>query len=163
MRDRIRARLRALGAAAHARATEGAFISTIHGFCARLLRTHALAAGLDPRFSVLDQSEAERLAAAAFDDALEDLATSQPGGVELIASYGPPALRAAILAAFSQLRSRGELEPGLPPLPPAPDIGDARGALRAAAGGRDRMSSVRCATPRPASSGRSSGYTAAPS
>jgi len=48
MRDRIRARLRALGAHEAARATEAAFISTIHGFCARVLRAHALAAGLDP-------------------------------------------------------------------------------------------------------------------
>ena len=49
MRDRIRRRLRELGADEAARATEGAFISTIHGFCARVLRAHALAAGLDPR------------------------------------------------------------------------------------------------------------------
>ena len=35
MRDRIRRRLRELGADDAARATEGAFISTIHGFCAR--------------------------------------------------------------------------------------------------------------------------------
>src|SRR5438445_11806320 len=42
MRDRIRERLRTLGAPAEARATEGAFISTIHGFCARVLRANAL-------------------------------------------------------------------------------------------------------------------------
>ena len=48
MRERIRARLRELDADEAARATEGAFISTIHGFCARVLRAHALAAGLDP-------------------------------------------------------------------------------------------------------------------
>src|SRR2546421_8557737 len=33
MRERIRERLRQLGALDAARATEGAFISTIHGFC----------------------------------------------------------------------------------------------------------------------------------
>ena len=49
MRERIRRRLRELDADEAARATEGAFISTIHGFCARVLRAHALAAGLDPR------------------------------------------------------------------------------------------------------------------
>ena len=39
--------------AAHelARALDGAWISTIHGFCGRILRRHALAAGLDPRSS----------------------------------------------------------------------------------------------------------------
>src|ERR1700759_772006 len=66
MRDRIRARLRALGAADVARATEGAFISTIHGFCARVLRAHALAAGLDPLFVVLDAQDAERLPGGGF-------------------------------------------------------------------------------------------------
>ena len=55
LRDRIRARLRELGALDAARATEGAFISTIHGFCARVLRAEALAAGLDPEFEVLDE------------------------------------------------------------------------------------------------------------
>src|ERR1700692_4399463 len=34
LRERIRARLRQLGCEAEARETEGAFISTIHGFCA---------------------------------------------------------------------------------------------------------------------------------
>ena len=67
LRDRIRGRLRELGAERCRAPTEGAFISTIHGFCARILRTHALAAGLDPEFSVLDQPDAERLADAAFD------------------------------------------------------------------------------------------------
>ena len=50
LRDRIRRRLRERGAFEQARATEGAFISTIHGFCARVLRAGALAAGLDPGF-----------------------------------------------------------------------------------------------------------------
>src|SRR2546421_6527044 len=71
LRDRIRRRLRELGADEAGRATEGAFIATIHGFCARVLRANALAAGIDPSFAVLDQPEAERLADAAFDEALE--------------------------------------------------------------------------------------------
>ena len=79
MRERIRARLRELGADEAARATEGAFISTIHGFCARVLRAHALAAGLDPAFAVLDAPDAERLADGAFDDALEELGADGAG------------------------------------------------------------------------------------
>ena len=79
MRDRIRHRLRELGADEAARATEGAFISTIHGFCARVLRAHALAAGLDPAFVVLDAPDAERIADDAFDDALEELARQEFG------------------------------------------------------------------------------------
>src|SRR3712207_6967205 len=37
------------------------WISTIHGFCARLLRGHAVAAGLDPGFAVLDETVARTL------------------------------------------------------------------------------------------------------
>src|SRR5947209_2125927 len=89
LRERIRARLRELGDDEAARATEGAFISTIHGFCSRLLRAHAVAAGLDPAFTVLDAPEAQRLADAAFEEALANLA--EPG-VDLIAAYGAGAL-----------------------------------------------------------------------
>ena len=43
----------------HRRAYQLAQISTIHAFCARLLREHALEAGLDPAFEVMDAWEAE--------------------------------------------------------------------------------------------------------
>jgi len=42
----------------HRRDLEGAHIGTIHSFCARLLRVHALRVGLDPQFTVLDDTEA---------------------------------------------------------------------------------------------------------
>ena len=61
-----------------AREAEAAWISTIHGFCARVLRTHALAAGIDPEFRVLDALEAERLAIDAFDRALARLRGHRP-------------------------------------------------------------------------------------
>jgi ATP-dependent helicase/nuclease subunit A len=125
LRDRIRRRLRTLGADEAARATEGAFISTIHGFCARVLRAHALLAGIDPAFVVLDRPESERLADAAFDDALQELAESGAAGVDLIASYGPGLLRDAILSAYAQLRSRGQSAPSLPACPEVPFDSDA--------------------------------------
>ena len=133
MRDRIRRRLRELGADDAARATEGAFISTIHGFCARVLRAHALAAGLDPAFVVLDAPDAERIADAAFDDALEELARRWPHAIDLIAAYGAGALRSAIIQVHDELRSRGERRPRLPALPPAPDLEPSRGVLERAA------------------------------
>jgi ATP-dependent helicase/nuclease subunit A len=134
LRERIRLRFRELGAVEQARATEGAFISTIHAFCARVLRAHALLAGIDPRFVVLDEPEARRVADQAFDDALSDL-----GDVELIASYGAWALRTATLATHGELRSRGEREPSLPPLGPEPvdacdQLQEAAGALAAELG-----------------------------
>ncbi|HMA26933.1 MAG: UvrD-helicase domain-containing protein, partial [Solirubrobacterales bacterium] len=37
-----------------AEASDRAWISTIHGFCSRLLRAHPFAAGLDPRFREIE-------------------------------------------------------------------------------------------------------------
>src|ERR1700722_9629587 len=113
LRERIRARLRALGDDAAARATEGAWISTIHAFCARVLRTHALAAGLDPAFTVLDEHRAAELSATAFDGALAELARS-PEGAELLAAHDPAVLRGATVAAYGQLRAIGQRPPKLP-------------------------------------------------
>ena len=58
LRERIRRRFAELGEDEHARAVDGAWIGTIHGFCARVLRAQPLAAGLDPRFAVLDEPAA---------------------------------------------------------------------------------------------------------
>jgi ATP-dependent helicase/nuclease subunit A len=132
LRDRIRTRLRECGAFEQARATEGAFISTIHGFCARVLRSGALVAGLDPGFVVLDSDLSEPLADAAFEGALREFAGAGEGAVQLIADYGAPVLRSAIRSVYAQLRSRGELHPCLPAAPPPPGPETAQ-ALAAAA------------------------------
>jgi ATP-dependent exoDNAse (exonuclease V) beta subunit len=50
-----------------------AWISTIHGFCTRLLKENAVAAGIDPAFSVLDQYEAEDLQRECMSQALDAL------------------------------------------------------------------------------------------
>src|SRR4249919_3704177 len=40
---------------------ERAWVSTVHGFCARLLRENAVFAGVDPEFRVLDERESWRI------------------------------------------------------------------------------------------------------
>ncbi|HWD69617.1 MAG TPA: UvrD-helicase domain-containing protein, partial [Solirubrobacteraceae bacterium] len=127
LRERIRTRLREAGEDGAARVTEGAWISTIHAFCARLLRTHALDAGLDPEFSVLDEREGAPLRLAALDTALGAVANS-PEGSELISAFGPAVLRATIASTYAELRARGALEPRLPAAPPAPNPLDLRSA-----------------------------------
>src|SRR4051812_9881352 len=57
---------------------ERAWVSTIHGFCARLLKENAIAAGLSPDFSVLEQAPAERMQREAAEEALDALFTERP-------------------------------------------------------------------------------------
>jgi ATP-dependent helicase/nuclease subunit A len=98
-----------------ARAGEAAPITTIHGFCRRLLGSHPVAAGLDPRFRVLDAEESARLAAVAFDRALDELAAGSAEVARLAAGYRGR-LRGLITAAYADLRNHGRSAAELPPL-----------------------------------------------
>jgi ATP-dependent helicase/nuclease subunit A len=136
LRERIRAELaRRAGAgsepAADRLAAIGrAWITTIHGFCNRLLAGHPVAAGVDPRFRVLDELEAERAAREAFDGALEAfLARGDTARERTVAAFEIGGLRGLVLAAHAELRSRGTAAPRLPEQP-APD---AEAAVRHAA------------------------------
>src|SRR5438094_8704743 len=70
LRTRIRAALVERGRPDLARELDGAWISTIHGFCNRLLKAYPFAAGLDPRFRELDEAQAAVIRSEAFDAAL---------------------------------------------------------------------------------------------
>ncbi len=98
-----------------ARAGESAPITTIHGFCRRLLASHPVAAGLDPRFRVLDADEAARIARASFDESLAELAADDDA-VALTAAGYRNRLGSIVLAAHSDLRNQGMLSPELPEL-----------------------------------------------
>jgi len=121
LRGRIRRRLHELERHDLARDLDAAWISTIHGFCHRLLKTHPFAAGIDPRFRVLDDSQGRVLRGEAFREALEEFCG---GGNEerlrLLASYGGKRLRRMLTGVHETLRSSGlelQLEaPGDPEL-----------------------------------------------
>jgi ATP-dependent helicase/nuclease subunit A len=115
MKTRVRRRFLELDRRVEARAAEGAWISTIHGFCSRVLRAHALSAGIDPDFRVLDELEAERIATDAFDAALEAFMAEgeDPQRLEMVAAYTPDRLRDMVRTAHARLRSRGERFPRL--------------------------------------------------
>ena len=136
LRQRIRAELARRAADGSERARVllgeigGAWVTTIHGFCNRLLAGHPVAAGIDPRFRVLDAPEAERAAREAFDEALEAfLAEGGEAREETVAAFEIDGLRTIVGGAHAELRSRGFAEPSLPG-PPTPD---AAAAIRRAA------------------------------
>jgi ATP-dependent exoDNAse (exonuclease V) beta subunit len=134
MKGRVRKRFLELGRREEARAAEGAWISTIHGFCSRILRAHALTAGIDPEFRVLDELTAERLALDAFDAALEAFMAdaAQPERIEMVAAYQPDKLRDMVRTVHSNLRSRGQRRPALDPVSPPSPAGELERLDRAA-------------------------------
>ncbi len=67
--ERVRAALNESGRVDEARQCDAAWISTIHGFCSRLLRRYALEAGLDPSYALLEGARVEILRERAFEDA----------------------------------------------------------------------------------------------
>ena len=89
-----------------ARDVEFAPISTIHSFCARLLREHAIAAGVDPAFGLLDETGAALL----LEDAAHEVERRRrargeaPGGLRLL---GDERAGQAVRALFDVVRSRG--------------------------------------------------------
>ena len=136
LRSRIRARLGELGRRELTRELDAAWISTIHGFCLRLLKQHPFAAGLDPRFRVLDESQAAVLRAEAFDDALAEFcAGEEPDRLALLATYGSAALRRMLTSVYETLRAAGR---GLElPIGDAPGIEEAAARILETAGGSD--------------------------
>ncbi len=116
LRARVRQRFVELGRRDMARETESAWVSTIHGFCTRVLRAHAIAAGLDPTFTVLDEAAARPLHDRAWDDALARLLAgpNAAAALDLVAAYDADRLRTAIVFAHDALRSAGQTRPRLP-------------------------------------------------
>jgi ATP-dependent helicase/nuclease subunit A len=129
LRERLRTRLLELGERDAARELQGAYLSTFHGFCVRLLRGHALQAGLDPEFQILDEGLAASLRECAFATALGDfIALSAEQAVDLVAAYSADRLQAMILDVHDELRSRGEPHPRLQKvIAPAPDTAATHG------------------------------------
>ena len=129
LRARVRRRFLELGRPEAAREADAAWISTIHGLCSKLLRRHALAAGIDPDYEVLDETRAARLAIDSFDRALEQfLETGDPARLDLAAAHTPDRLRRMVTTVHAKRRSAGEERPELPEIdPPVP--GDEREEL----------------------------------
>lgn len=120
LRDRVRRRLLRDNERELAARVEGAWISTIHAACLRILRAHAATAGLDPDFAILDEATARTLRADAWRAALTQVC-DQLGdpAVDVIAAYGVDITGDEVSRLHDELRSGGQTRPALPPLPSA--------------------------------------------
>ncbi len=74
LKGRVRSTLRAQGLFDQARKVDGAWISTIHGMCSRILRANALEIGIDPGFTVMEDSS--EILGQAIEEVLEESRTS---------------------------------------------------------------------------------------
>lgn len=111
-------------------------ISTIHGFCHTLLRQHAIRAGLDPRFEVMDDVQAEALRRQTMQAVLDQVARQRPEEFLRLASAWPAEEMASpLLALYEAIRVSGTLEEALRPAPipdPRRILDDLREELAAA-------------------------------
>ena len=81
------------------RELDSARISTIHSFCGTLLRSHAVEAGLDPQFRVLEQAQADTLLYELIDDAVRDrLIARDDAVIDLVVDFGLESLREMVAA-----------------------------------------------------------------
>lgn len=87
IKERVRNALRQAGFTAQALKVDSAWISTIHGMCARILRENALDLGLDPDFGIAEEQRGNVLREVAYNKALEELGDSPELGA-LFAEYG---------------------------------------------------------------------------
>jgi ATP-dependent exoDNAse (exonuclease V) beta subunit len=133
LRARVRARFLTLGEREAARETESAWIGTIHGFCTRVLRGHAVAAGLDPAFVVLDDTIGRGLRTAAWRRAYATwIDAGGDAAVDVAAAYGVDRLEEAIGEVHDALRSAGATRPALPAPPAIASVAAARAAVERA-------------------------------
>src|SRR5258707_121834 len=118
MRERLRKRLNHILKKAagkerqrwldYKRTLDGAVITTIHGFCARLLREFPVEARVDPQFLLLDEHRAAMLLEAVVEEALTEFISS--GHIEisrLTLGVGRGRLATALAQLYRDVRGQG--------------------------------------------------------
>jgi ATP-dependent helicase/nuclease subunit A len=110
---------------------ERAWVSTIHGFCARVLQENAIHAGLPPDFKVLDQTAADRLEREAAEESLDAMYREQPERMRRLLEAldlstqddgRQPDLAESLVVVYESMRSSGVGE--IPPAIRTPDCLD---------------------------------------
>jgi ATP-dependent helicase/nuclease subunit A len=92
----------------HKRTLEGAVITTIHGFCSRLLREFPVEADIDPQFVLLDEHQAAMLLESVVEETVAD--AIHHGGetiVRFAEGTGRAALATALIELFLKYRGEG--------------------------------------------------------
>lgn len=104
IKARVRSTLREAGMTEEALKVDSAWISTIHGMCSRILREHALEAGIDPSFTVLSDFDSVKLR----DQVIEEVLTAEKDSAEfgaLFAEYGVKGAASKDIAVYEMLKT----------------------------------------------------------
>ena len=92
----------------HKRTLDGAIITTIHGFCSRLLREFPVEADIDPQFMLLDAHQSAMLEEAVAEDSLTEFINSDDRAVtELAAGAGRLSLARGVIGIYRSMRNQG--------------------------------------------------------
>jgi len=116
---------------------ERAWVSTVHGFCARLLRENAVFAGVDPEFYVADERESWRMQQESALTAVANVFEEQPAAMRaLIRGLSSWEFEEALLSAYDAMRCAGMTIQEVAALSPPEgasieDVADTLRALRA--------------------------------
>jgi ATP-dependent helicase/nuclease subunit A len=87
---------------------ERAWVSTVHGFCARLLRENAVAAGVDPEFAIAEERDVGRWQQESMAEAMESVFADRPAAVRaLIRGLASHKVEEAMLSAYDAMRGAG--------------------------------------------------------
>jgi ATP-dependent exoDNAse (exonuclease V) beta subunit len=87
---------------------ERAWVSTVHGFCGRLLRENAVFAGIDPDFRQADERQAWRMQQESISAAMDALFREHPAAVRaLIRGLSSAEFEEAALSAYDAMRGAG--------------------------------------------------------
>ncbi|MFN2531499.1 MAG: UvrD-helicase domain-containing protein, partial [Pyrinomonadaceae bacterium] len=90
------------------RTLDGAVITTIHGFCLRILREFPVEAELDPQFMLLDEHRAATLLTAAVEESLTEFLSHHDEPISrLTAGIGRPMLASALYETYLKIRGQG--------------------------------------------------------
>ncbi len=92
----------------HKRTLEAGVITTIHGFCSRLLHEFPVEANIDPQFVLLDEHQAAMLLEAVVEEALADaIHHGNDTIVQFTQGTGRPALASALVELHRKYRGEG--------------------------------------------------------
>jgi ATP-dependent helicase/nuclease subunit A len=111
---------------------ERAWVSTVHGFCARLLKENAIFAGVDPEFTVADARLSWRMQHDAMAEAIDAMLAEHPGPMRaLIRGLSTYSFEESLLSAYDAMRGSGKRVQDLAafPIPPGATLEGLSGKL----------------------------------